>query len=113
MVDNFVLSTRESMALLSSCERCSLDSRTGFEVFAPGRQSMASAMNPVFRSANLIRRTVSHRCCRRHPRWFHVLRPNQALELTLSRRETHFNVVKQFIAFAALGYTKGGSAYSR
>jgi FtsX-like permease family len=26
----------------------------------PGRQSMAPAMNPVFRSANLIRRTVSH-----------------------------------------------------
>jgi len=26
---------------------------------------MASAMNPVFRSANLIRRTVSHLFCRR------------------------------------------------
>jgi hypothetical protein len=50
----------ESIALFFFCERCSLDSRTGFEVFVPGRQSMASAMNPGFRSAYLIRRTVSH-----------------------------------------------------
>jgi len=50
------LFARRSVA--SFRERCSLDSRTGFEVFVPGRQSMAAAMNPVFRSANLIRRTA-------------------------------------------------------
>src|SRR6266566_4898186 len=56
----FCTSPRALAPLFSLVERCSLDSRTGFEVFVPGRQSMASAMDPVFRSANLIRRTVSH-----------------------------------------------------
>jgi len=79
------------MALLFSCERCSLDSRTGFEVFVPGRQSMAPAMNPVFRSANLIRRTVSHLLCRRHLRSFHVLRPNHALEATATDAKFTFD----------------------
>ena len=48
-------------------ERCSLDPSTGFEVFVPGRQDMATAMNPVFRSAYLIRRTVSQLCLAETP----------------------------------------------
>ena len=43
---------------------------------------MALAMNPVFRSANLIRRTVSHFLCRPHAQFLHVLRPNQSMKAT-------------------------------
>ncbi len=42
---------------------------------------MALAMNPVFRSANLIRRTVSHFLCRPHAQFVHVLRPNQSMKV--------------------------------
>src|SRR5436309_8699568 len=72
----------EIRLVYSPCERCSLDSCTGFEVFVPGRQSMALAMNPVFRSANLIRRTVSHFFCRLRQRFLHVLHPNQPMKPT-------------------------------
>src|SRR6266446_9987068 len=71
-----------SRSVASSRERCSLHSCTGFEVFVPGRQSMAPAMNPVFRSANLIRCTVSHFLCRPHAQFLHVLRPNQSMKST-------------------------------
>ena len=40
-------------------------------------------------------------------------RPNHALEPTLGRREISFEFMKQFFMFAALGYPKGGSAFSR
>jgi hypothetical protein len=38
---------------------------------------------------------------------------NQSLEPTLGRREISFEFMKQVFVFAALGSTKGGSAYSR
>jgi hypothetical protein len=50
--------------IFSVRERCSLVPCSGFEVFVPGRQEMASAMYLVCKSAYLIRRTVSHLLCR-------------------------------------------------
>ncbi len=45
--------------VFSPRERCSLGSSSGFEVFVPGRQN-GFGHDPVFRSAHLFRRTVSH-----------------------------------------------------
>jgi hypothetical protein len=86
-MSDFVLPRERWRRYLPLCERCSLHSCTGFEVFVPGRQSMAPAMNPVFRSANLIRRTVSHFLCRPHARFVHVLRPNQSMKPTAPLRD--------------------------
>jgi hypothetical protein len=91
----FCASLYRSWALFSFCERCSLDSCTGFEVLVPGRQSMAPAMNPACRSANLIRRTVSHLFCRQHLRFSHVLHPNHSMKPTAPPRN-------KFSVFATL-----------
>ena len=71
-------------------ERCSLDPCSGFEIFVPGRQGMAPAINPVFRSANLIRRTVSPPFHRVEDQITLVsvppFPPNQTMERTPTRR---------------------------
>jgi hypothetical protein len=83
-------SCRLAIALIfSHRERCSLDPCSGFEVFVPGRQGMAPASNPVFRSANLIRRTVSHLFHRAEEEITLVIvrpfPPNQSLQPTAGR----------------------------
>src|SRR6266516_959033 len=55
-----------------------LDARSLFQ----GVRVWLRPCNPVFRSANLIRRTVSHFLCRPHARFVHVLRPNQSMKPT-------------------------------
>jgi hypothetical protein len=59
---------------------------------------MASVINPVFRSANLIRRTVSHLF---HPTEDQLTRvivppfpPNQSLQLTAGRFDTPPQIMK-------------------
>src|SRR5436189_2456911 len=98
----------EIRLVYSPCERCSLDSSTGFEVFVPGRQSMAMAMNPVFRSAHLIRHTVSHLFCRQHLWFFHVLRPNQSLQPTAGRSRASLEFMKAHPFQFTLAPASGG-----
>src|SRR6266542_1356975 len=46
-----------------------------------GRAQSKPTLAKDFRSANLIRRTVSHFLCRPHARCVHVLRPNQSMKV--------------------------------
>jgi hypothetical protein len=49
----------EYCVVLFRCERCSFGPNSGFEIFVPGRLD-GLGHNPGFRSAHLLKRTVSH-----------------------------------------------------
>ncbi len=81
------------------------DPCSGFEIFVPGRQGMAPAMNPVFRSANLIRRTVSHLfvCEQMVSGIIPPFPPNQALQLTADRSVTTPEFYERVLDVTKLG----------
>jgi len=73
---------------------------------------MASAINPVIRSANLIRRTVSHLFYPAEDQITLVIvpsfPPNQSLQLTASRSGASLSIMKQ-PAFHSTLAPAGGS----